>query len=95
MRNSEKNLESRKLTNLLKKAAKMTWWGTEMDKCTFGFAYQNPECINWQMTGQDAMKLYDEIIDMLDTMAFQGSQLTACQRDLLELRRVSWAAPTL
>lgn len=81
-----KNSESRKLTNLLKKAQKMTWWGTDMSKCTLGFAYNHPRYIDWQMTGSVAGKLYDEILATIDALP-EDARLTARQRDLLELHR--------
>lgn len=81
-----KTSESRKLTNLLKKAQKMTWWGTDMSKCTLGFAYQHPRYIDWQMTGPVAGKLYDGIPTIIDALP-EDARLTARQRDILELHR--------
>lgn len=80
-----KTSESRKLTNLLKKAQKMTWWGTDMRKCTLGFAYNHPRYIDWVVTSSPASYLYDEILRTIDNMTLEGVQLTARQRELLEL----------
>lgn len=81
-----KTSESRKLTNLLKKAQKMTWWGTDMSKCTLGFAYNHPRYIDWVVTSSAAGIIYDEILRTIDNMTMEGAQLTAFQRDLLEIR---------
>lgn len=80
-----KNSESRKLTNLLKKAKKMTWWGTDMSKCTIGFAYNHPRYIDWVVTSGAACNIYEKIIHTIDNMTLEGAQLTERQRELLEL----------
>ena len=80
-----KTSESRKLTNLLKKAQKMTWWGTDMSKCTLGFAYNHQRYIDWIVTSGAACNIYEEILHTIDNMTLEGAQLTARQRELLEL----------
>ena len=80
-----KTSESRKLTNLLKKAQKMTWWGTDMSKCTLGFAYNHPRYIDWIVTSSYACNIYEEILSTIDNMTLEGAQLTERQRELLEL----------
>lgn len=80
-----KNSESRKLTNLLKRAQKVTWWGTDHRTCTLGFAYAWPWQIDWNMTGADARDLRTEIVATLEALELEGKPLTAYQREALEL----------
>ena len=59
------------LTNLLKKAEKMDWYGTDHFGVTFGFVYQHPEYVDWKYTGDEARALYEAIKDNIDTMCIE------------------------
>ena len=61
-----------KLTNLLKKAEKMDWYGTDHFGVTFGFVYQHPAAVDWGYTGVEAWSLYEAIMDTIDTMCFES-----------------------
>lgn len=61
-----------KLTNLLKKAQKMDWYGTDHWAVTFGFVYQHPAAVDWEYTGSEARALYLEIKDTIDTLCFES-----------------------
>lgn len=60
------------LTNLLKKAQKMDWYGTDHWTVTFGFVYQHPAAVDWEYTGSEARALYDAIKGTICTMFFES-----------------------
>ena len=60
------------LTNLLKKAQKTNWYGTDHSGVTFGFVYQHPAAVDWEYTGDEARALYLEIKDTIHTMCFES-----------------------
>lgn len=77
-----------KLTNLLKKAQKIDWYGIDHWTVTFGFVYHHPASVDWASTGVEAWSLYEEIVDTIDTMCFEsyGTNIfTDYQTRILEL----------
>ena len=77
-----------KLTNLLKKAQKIDWYGIDHWTVTFGFVYHHPASVDWASTGDEARALYLEIKDTIDTMCFESygtNTFTDYQTRILEL----------
>lgn len=82
------------LTNLLKKAEKTNWYGTDHWTVTFGFVYNHPASVDWKDTGSEARALYEAIKGTIDDLCFESygtntftatSIFTDCQARILEL----------
>lgn len=63
------------LTNLLKKAQKIDWYGIDHWTVTFGFVYHHPASVDWKYTGAEARALYLEIKNTIDDLAYDDMRL--------------------
>ena len=75
---------SQQLTNALKKAQKIDWWGTDSRLYTFGFASKWPAYIDWRMIDSEERALYDEIKDLTYQITYvNNGKLTDYQYNVL------------